>query len=126
MEKMSDRLKKLRKSKGLSQTAVGNMVGVAWQNIQNIETGKVVRPRYINELAEALETSVGYLLNGQEKPDVVKIREHVSMVGIDTAVVPEKDCDFYIIKIKKEEKLFLAENCELVGKVNRIFISHVQ
>ena len=125
MEKMSDRLKKLRKSKGLSQTAVGNMVGVAWQNIQNIETGKVVRPRYINELAEALETSVGFLTNGQEKPEVVKIKEHVSMVGVDTAVVPEKDCDFFIIKIKKEEKLFLAENCELVGKVNRIFVSHI-
>lgn len=64
---LGSRVKELRKGKDLTQTELGKLVGVSYQNIQNVEGGSVNNPRYLLELAKALNTTTDYLLNGNNK-----------------------------------------------------------
>tara|TARA_R110002124_G_scaffold80776_2_gene213530 strand:- start:1470 stop:2090 length:621 start_codon:yes stop_codon:yes gene_type:complete len=61
---IGERIKKRRKHLGLTQAALSEMIGIAQQSLQSIESGKIEKPRKIIELAEALETTPEYLQFG--------------------------------------------------------------
>ncbi len=124
-EKLADRVAQLRKSKGLSQTDLGNLVGVVWQNIQNVELGKVTRPRYLEDLARALDVSVDYLLSGNTSVESKSSTNPFSLVAIDQPILPDKDKDLYIVSVNKGEKLYLTNSAAEAGKVSQIFIGHI-
>jgi|TARA_R110001592_G_scaffold274364_3_gene541377 transcriptional regulator with XRE-family HTH domain len=113
-----------RLEKGWSQPDLGNMAGVTYQNIQFAENNAVGMPRYIKELAEALDTSIEYLVNGEQEPNVVRYKQHISIVSIDTPIKPDPNFDHYLVKIEKGKQLFLPDDVSTVGFVNVIFIGH--
>ena len=113
-----------RIAKDWSQPDLANMAGVTYQNIQFAEDNKVKMPRYIRELSESLGTSIEYLINGEEEPNVVRLEQHVSIVSVDTPIKPDTNSDYHLVKIKKGEPLFVPKGAEIVGQVNKIFIGH--
>ena len=64
-ETLASRIKRLREKAGVSQEALAKDCGTSQQAIQQLEDGKVSRPRYLIELAAALDTSAEYLLHGE-------------------------------------------------------------
>jgi len=121
---LGERVKWLRQAKGWTQTDLANMAGVTYQNIQFCEKNKIKMPRYIKELADALETSIEFLLNGEVEPNVVRLEQHISIVSVDTPIKPDQNIDYYVIKIEKDKQLFVAKDTQIVGKVNKVFIGH--
>ena len=118
------RIFKKRLERGWSQPDLANMAGVTYQNIQFAEDNKVKMPRYIRELSESLGTSIEYLINGEEEPNVVRLEQHVSIVSVDTPIKPDTNSDYHLVKIKKGEPLFVPKGAEIVGQVNKVFIGH--
>ncbi|RKR53193.1 helix-turn-helix protein [Yokenella regensburgei] len=64
MEALSDRLKQKRIELNLTQTQLAELSGTNQQTIQQVESGKTKRPRYIVELAQALKCDPLWLLYG--------------------------------------------------------------
>ena len=62
---INTRVRQRRIEMGLSQADLAQSVGVKQQNIQQLEDGTVSRPRYMHELASALNVDLGWLLTGQ-------------------------------------------------------------
>ena len=52
--KLSERLKEMRKSKGLTQKELAGKVGVTESYISQIESGKMVSIKKLDDLAKAL------------------------------------------------------------------------
>ena len=98
---LGTRVRALRLELGWTQTDLANMAGVTYQNIQFCESGKIKMPRYINELAESLGTSIEYLVKGEEQPNVVRLQQHISIVSIDAPIKPDANFDYHLVKIEK-------------------------
>ena len=113
-----------RIEKNWSQPDLGNMAGVTYQNIQFAENNAVGMPRYIRELAEALDTSIEYLVNGEEEPNVIRLQQHISIVSVDTPIKPDPNVDYHLVKIDKGQPLFVPKGAEIVGLVNKVFVGH--
>ena len=63
-----NRLKELRKEKGLSQKALANELGVHYRTLQNWENGESnIKPDKAKQLADFFGVSVGYLLGYSDK-----------------------------------------------------------
>ena len=59
------RVRQLREERGWSQNDLAaHLPGVKQQSVDQLENGKVARPRFLPELATALSTSVQWLLTG--------------------------------------------------------------
>ncbi|HEX2913575.1 MAG TPA: helix-turn-helix transcriptional regulator [Chloroflexia bacterium] len=71
VENLASRLQYLRKLRGLSQAQLAEVSGVDISTIQKLESG-ISSGREITrqKLAEALQTSVAYLVYGEGKPDL--------------------------------------------------------
>lgn len=65
MQKIKERLKKKRLELAMTQAELAEKAGVKQQSIQLIEAGVTKRPRYLFELANALECDPGWLLYGR-------------------------------------------------------------
>ncbi|MBY5034093.1 helix-turn-helix domain-containing protein [Streptococcus gallolyticus] len=64
-----NRLKILRKEKGLSQQALAKEIGVSYRTLQNWENGvNTIKPDKSQALADHFGVSVGYLLGYSENP----------------------------------------------------------
>ena len=66
---LGERVRQLRKERGLSQMELAKAVGMRQQGIQSIEEGKSQRPRKLRELAAALGTTEEWLL-GEPPRDI--------------------------------------------------------
>ena len=64
METISQRLKQNREEMKLSQDRLAKLAGMKQQSIQAIEAGATKRPRYLVELARALNCAPEWLLFG--------------------------------------------------------------
>lgn len=105
---LKDNLAKIRKSKGLSQTALAKAAGISQQSISRLESGADLTSKYLPQIAKALGVSVyeideNFIPDGGaivaapliswvsagklEKPDVsildLSDSERVSAVGLD-------------------------------------------
>ncbi len=58
---LSDRLKYIRKMKGLSQIDLAELAGTTQQAIQQAESGKAQNPRYLHKIALTLEIPYEWL-----------------------------------------------------------------
>lgn len=63
---ISIRVKSRREQLGFTQTELAEKVGTTQQSIEQLEGGKIRRPRYLPELASVFGVSVEWLLNGNE------------------------------------------------------------
>lgn len=71
MNNFSSRLIKAREAKPLSQSELARILGVTPQAVQKWESGKnTPRGKRLEALAEAVSSSVGYLMAGQGDPSV--------------------------------------------------------
>ena len=64
--KLEHRFKELREKKGLSQKALGDLVGVSQVAVMKIEQGKTLRPRNLTDFARVFGVSPDWLLYGEE------------------------------------------------------------
>ncbi|PIT51860.1 hypothetical protein BHC44_09635 [Snodgrassella alvi] len=64
MTTFAERVAKLREEKKLSQEELGKIAGIKQSTIAHIEKGRNKSTRKIIELAEALDTTPNYLING--------------------------------------------------------------
>jgi phage repressor protein C with HTH and peptisase S24 domain len=68
MTTIHERIKELREKRGLTMEAVGELVGVSWQTVQQWENGSTApRRNRIPRVADALNTTPEYLLFGEPK-----------------------------------------------------------
>ncbi len=70
-EPLGRRVLQRRTARGLSQPQLARLSGISQQNIASIERGLVKRPGRALELADALHTTVEWLLDARG-PEVVK------------------------------------------------------
>lgn len=78
---MFERMRELRKAKGLSLKQLGDMVGVAEVTISTYETGKRLPPvDIVCAIADVFDVSLDYLVRGKEKDRPVgrSLKEMVS------------------------------------------------
>lgn len=68
MTSLGSRAKRRREELGLSQALVASNCGVTQQAIEQMEAGDVLRPRYMAELADILQTTVKWLRDGSGTP----------------------------------------------------------
>ena len=109
---------------GYSQAELATRVGnMPYQSIQNVELGRVVSPRFIIQLAEELETSVDYLLNGNEKP-VVHFESPTHIVTLNKAITHDPNLKYCVVTVQKDLKLFLTDGAVEVAEVSAIFTSN--
>ncbi|CNI04084.1 LexA family protein [Yersinia ruckeri] len=73
---LSDRIKQRRLELGLTQSELAELAGTTQQGIVSVETGRTKRPRYLHELAKALQCDPDYLLTGSESSNVSFVRTH--------------------------------------------------
>jgi transcriptional regulator with XRE-family HTH domain len=123
---IGERVKWMRKAKGWNQPELAQRCGVTYQNIQNLETGKTSLPRYLRELANSLETTIEYLMNGEQEPNVVRVAESINLVVVDNPIEPNPLYEYHIVKIQKGSQLFLPAEATKVATITKILISHNQ
>lgn len=66
MNTLSERLKRRRTELNLTQADLAVIAGVKQQTIQQIESGSTKRPRFLLEIASALECNPSWLLYGSQ------------------------------------------------------------
>jgi len=116
---IGERIKKRRKHLGLTQAALSEMIGIAQQSLQSIESGKIEKPRKIIELADALETTPEYLQFGigeNENSNVAPgptLKAAVPLISWVQAgawseinEIREFDADRYLCPVKCSDKTF--------------------
>ena len=123
-DSLGGRIKWKRKSLGLSQPDLAKQCDVPTSSINNAERGRVVLPRYIKRLSEVLDTSIEWLVNGEVGHNVAYIPETISLLACDTPVKPDNDVDYYIVSIKKGERLFTPKGVEHISKISKVYIGH--
>ncbi len=68
IEKVGEQIYLLRKSKGITQSELGERVGVSFQAVSKWERGETLPDvAVLPDLAKVLETTVDYILTGGEK-----------------------------------------------------------
>jgi transcriptional regulator with XRE-family HTH domain len=120
MENFAQRVKQLRDKLGLSQPQLAKKIGTHYVNIANIERGAVENPRYLSKLAEALETTPSFLINGT-KSEKVLVDTPVHLLRTDKEVLSDPDKELYVVSIDKKKKLFLTDDAEIVAKIKKVF-----
>ena len=74
IETLSERLLYIRRVKGLSQAELAKLANTSQQAIQQAESGKAKSPRYLVDLALALEIPQGWLtVNLMPEEEAMKI-----------------------------------------------------
>ncbi|HHU4981472.1 TPA: helix-turn-helix domain-containing protein [Yersinia enterocolitica] len=66
METISERLKQRRSELNLTQAELAEKAGIKQQSIQQIESGATKRPRFLFEIASALQCEPSWLLYGNQ------------------------------------------------------------
>ncbi|AVX38543.1 helix-turn-helix domain-containing protein [Yersinia massiliensis] len=66
MSSTAERVKRLRTELGLTQSGLAIKAGIRQQTIQRIEAGVTERPRYLLEIATALNCEPKWLIYGSD------------------------------------------------------------
>jgi transcriptional regulator with XRE-family HTH domain len=110
---LGDRIKQLRKEKGLSQAELGKLVGLSYAQIGRYEKkGMQPSAEVLNKIAEALGASPDFLLNGSaeekaanhlsDKELIQQFKEVEQMAEEDKSFV-KRFLDAFITKIKLDQ-----------------------
>ena len=69
MSNLSDRLRELRKSKGITQKALAHAIGMSTSGIQNYELKtRIPNVEVLIKLADYFDVSVDYLIGRSDNP----------------------------------------------------------
>lgn len=118
--RIGDRIKKIRKKLGFTQAELSELVGIAQQSLQSIESGKIENPRKIKELAEALRTTPEYLQFGVGEIDnatvVASAGNYLPLISLvqagswtDIHEVAPMDVELYPCPIKCSQHSFIVK-----------------
>ncbi len=66
MKTIAEKVQEFRQSKGWNKSALAKAVGTSRQNIDNLEAGENLTPRYISKLAQVMGVTVDSLLDGND------------------------------------------------------------
>jgi phage repressor protein C with HTH and peptisase S24 domain len=139
MPSLGERLKARRTELGLSQAELAASAGMSQQGVVSIEGGDVQRPRRLIELAEVLQVSVDWLLNGTGKPGAarpgdrapasVRLAPETDQIALGTKDVPimgtsvgGRDGEFYL----NGETLDYARRLPGISRNKNVFGVHVE
>lgn len=75
------KIRRIREQKRWSQEELAHHVGVSQVTIGNWEQGKSIKHEYLQALAQALEVTVGFLLEEEQQVRVTKTDMNQSHVG---------------------------------------------
>ncbi|EIX9440359.1 helix-turn-helix domain-containing protein [Klebsiella pneumoniae] len=100
---IANRVKSQREALGLTQTELAIRSKTSQQAIEQLENGKTKRPRYLPELANALNVTIEWLLEGGEEASVTFIGENKKqgrypLVSLVSAGAWAEACEPYNIK----------------------------
>lgn len=136
--KHNNRLKELRKDKGLSQQALAQQIGVHYRTLQNWENGKThIKPEKAEQLADYFGVTVGYLLGYDDIEDLVTETEDILKKGVEEQQKARKQAsshyDYFLETIfevlstlkegTKENKLEQKEALELIDTLDYLINS---
>jgi transcriptional regulator with XRE-family HTH domain len=103
MPKLSERLKYLRVVHNFSQAELAKQAGTTQQAIQQAEKGRARQPRYLHQLAAALEVPLTWMLFGHTDENYIVFDNETAEPGLG-----DKSCDvlkcFYAMP-EKDQKL---------------------
>ncbi|MGU7914400.1 helix-turn-helix transcriptional regulator [Streptococcus suis] len=89
-----NRLKILRKEKGLSQQALAKEIGVSYRTLQNWENGvNTIKPDKAQKLADHFGVPVGYLLGYEDKSEKPLFTVDYSMLRTITDINDIEEID---------------------------------
>ncbi|MAS87609.1 MAG: hypothetical protein CMH30_06500 [Micavibrio sp.] len=95
MKNLGSRIKYMREKLGLSQGQVADKLGVSQQAIQQVETGKAKKPKYLYEMATMLGVSYEWLVLGEENPKFAQNAARVSNNNVQESA-PRQSADALI------------------------------
>lgn len=115
------RVRQLREERGWSQSELAQRLpNVRQQSIDQLEQGKVRRPRFLHELAQALGTTVNWLMSG--KGGKARMAATPAMADVDVGLL--KDVLLVVEKIESERKLKFdhAHKAKLIGAIYELML----
>ncbi len=135
MPSLGERLRARRSELGLSQAELATAAGMSQQGVVSIEGGDVQRPRRLMELADVLQVSVDWLLNGTGTPgsarpvSSVRLAPETDQLALGAKDVPimgtsvgGKDGEFYL----NGETLDYARRLPGISRNKNVFGVHVE
>lgn len=81
---MADRIRELRKKRGLTQPEFAKTLGCSVASVQKWEAGAGISHRWLNKIAERFHVEVDYLISGKESaptPEPAPKKEETTMMG---------------------------------------------
>lgn len=75
MTEIGDRVRRARTTRGISLETLAERIGIAWQSIQDVESGKTRRTSYLPEIAKELDVPIDWFkAKPGTMPDVPPLR----------------------------------------------------
>jgi transcriptional regulator with XRE-family HTH domain len=114
---LGGRIRQLREALALSQADLAaRLPGVKQQSIDQVERGLVARPRFLPELAEALDTTVAWLLTGEGPPDRAPPRSDQKVnIDIDTELLRDVLLAVESVLAAQRLELEVKHRAQLIG-----------
>jgi transcriptional regulator with XRE-family HTH domain len=99
MSSLGDRIKKIRKQKGWSQNELAQKAGISYAQLSRYEIkGSQPPAEVLNKLADALETTVDFLINGDTNEKAKSTLKDAELLQQFKAVEQMNDDDRNVIK----------------------------
>lgn len=117
METISERIRSLRKEKGLNQAELGEKTGITRRSISTIENGETdPSAKQITALSNFFNVSTEYLLNGREEKNTMSETEQeiIQLVRKDADI---KATLINLLDFKKKTigRMMMTANHELIA-----------
>lgn len=110
---LGERLKNVRKSRGLTQEALADLIGTSRGVITNLEHNKVETPQplILNAICNALEVSQEWLISGNGNMDNTKVIKSAKVLSeiYDVAKDLTEDEQLYILDIIKSYRKLIEQ-----------------
>lgn len=103
---MGERIKERRKSANLSQTELGEKIGVTYATISKYESGEIksIDAKILNDIAKHTNTNINYFLLNTDNPNTEYLNNDLSMAT-------SSDIDLAkLAKIDKSKKDAITDN----------------
>ena len=117
---LGERVKGLRLGLGFSQTQLADKLGISYKYIANVETRRVTNPRYLSKLADVLQTTVSYLVDGTTAKRV-EIDTPTYIATLTEEINQATSKDYWVVEVNNGDKLFLTDSARKVSKIKQIF-----
>ncbi|MCQ2059752.1 MAG: helix-turn-helix domain-containing protein [Bacteroidaceae bacterium] len=120
MKKIGERIKKLRKERGMTQEQVGTILGVQKATVQKYEKGSVsnIKPETIEKIAEVFEVSPSYIMGWDDfdtKYDSAEMSKEIKLIEEISRIFGYVGVEFYTLISQmnddgRRKVLFYAED----------------